>query len=86
MVGLSLSYCNICIEIGWTTVQCRPCPFIYILFGFYPDFISGFYADFILILSRFLKNSLYPDFILSFEKIRIKLEKIFYSNLIQILT
>ena len=54
--------------------KARPCPFIQtlsrfypILSWFYPYFIlilPWIYLDFILILSRFFKNSLYPNFIL----------------------
>ena len=47
-----------------TDLRCRPCPFIQILTRFYPNSI--------LTLCRFFKNSLYPNFILIFEKIWIK--------------
>jgi hypothetical protein len=53
-------------EVGWNIMlKCCPCPiysdFISILF--FIQILSKFYSHFILILSRFFRNSLYPDFI-----------------------
>ena len=56
-----------------TDLRCRPCPLIQILTRFYPNSI--------LILSRFFKNSLYPNLILIFKNNWIKLEKILYPFL-----
>ena len=43
------------------------------------------HPDFIQILSRFLRNSLNPDFILIFEKIWVEFEYSIFSNFIQVL-